>query len=69
MAKQLIIAIEFDVRDWDNGFWVSFRIPFTQENYERIIGIAGSAQIKLIKQLKISPTGKFGHTSHELHGL
>lgn len=44
-----IKTIEFDVRDWKTGFFVSFRIPYTDENYATVVALPGSANIKLIK--------------------
>jgi len=41
--------IEFDLRDWENGFFVSFKIPFSRDNYEAVVGLRNSANIKLIK--------------------
>lgn len=42
-------AIEFDIRDWANGFFISFRIPYSPDNYLNVIEIPGSANIKLIR--------------------
>jgi len=44
------VAIKFDVRDWENGFWVSFRIPFTWDNWDAVIALPGSANIEVIKE-------------------
>jgi len=42
-------AIEFDLRDWENGFFLTFRIPFSLENYSAVVALPDSASIKLIK--------------------
>jgi hypothetical protein len=41
--------IEFDMRDWSNGFFITFRIPFTEYDYVAVVDLPGSANIRLIK--------------------
>lgn len=41
-------SIEFQIRDWENGFFVTFRIPYSIKNYEAVIRLPGSAEIKLL---------------------
>lgn len=42
-------VISFEVRDWPNGFFVEFAIPYTEENYANVVAIPGSANIRLIR--------------------
>lgn len=44
-----IIAIQFDYRSWDEGFFVTFKVPFTEEAYEAVLQMRNSANITLIK--------------------
>lgn len=41
--------IEFTMVDWGNGFFIDFRIPFSLENFDAVIGLRNSRDIKLIK--------------------
>jgi hypothetical protein len=49
MPNANIVAIEFEVRDWTNGFYLKFEIPFTNDNYAAVVAMPGSANIKLLR--------------------
>lgn len=42
-------VIEFEIRDWENGFFVRFRIPYSPHNYDAVLALRDSALIKLIR--------------------
>jgi hypothetical protein len=47
-----IFSINFEYRDYDNGFFVVFDIPYSEENYEAVCLMPNSANIKLIRHLR-----------------
>jgi hypothetical protein len=42
-------TIEFEMRDWENGFYVTFRIPFSAKNMEVVLTFRNSANIRIIQ--------------------
>lgn len=44
-----VMVIRFEVVDWQNGFSVSFEIPFSQWNWEAVFLIPGARDIRQAK--------------------
>lgn len=48
LSLSRIRIIKFDFRDWENGFFVTFQIPFSLDNYNAIVAMPTSSNITLI---------------------
>lgn len=47
--KLTYTTIQFDLRDWENGYFITVRIPYSQRNLDGVLLLRNSACITLIK--------------------